>query len=198
VVLPELPIAGPSGSLAERADAARNRERILKVASDLVACRGIDAISMQDIAKAAAVGTGTVYRRFGDRAGLALALLDAETRRFQEELLRGDPPLGPGAAPAERLAAFGVRYLELLDAHAPLILAAEPPHGDGRGPLAFYLTHLAVLIGEARPGLDAEHTARMLFAGLGPREHLLMRTRLDWTLERRQAGWVGLVSALAG
>ena len=58
---------------------------------------------MEDVAKAACVGTGTLYRRFGDRAGLAFALLDEQTRDFQNALIRGAPPLGPGAPASERL-----------------------------------------------------------------------------------------------
>src|SRR6185436_535586 len=66
-------------------------------AAELVAERGIDRVSMDDVARAACVGTGTLYRRFGDRAGLALALLDDHTRAFQDALIAGPPPLGPGA-----------------------------------------------------------------------------------------------------
>ena len=182
----------------ERADAARNRERILKVASDLVACRGIDHVSMQEIAREAHVGTGTVYRRFGDRAGLALALLQADEAEFQERLLRGEPPLGPGAPALERLRAFGVGYLAHLERHAPLIAAAvgsEPL--DQRGPFSLYLTHLTVLLREACPDVDPEHAARMLWAGLGPVEFVRARQGLGWPLERLQRGWGMLVDALA-
>jgi AcrR family transcriptional regulator len=193
----ELPQVGPHDEALERADAARNRERILRVAGDLVACRGIDHVSMQEIAREASVGTGTVYRRFGDRAGLALALLQADETAFQERLLRGDPPLGPGADALERLQAFGVEYLAHLEQHATLIAAASPTRPDDRGPSAFYLTHLTVLLREACPHVDAEHAARMLWAGLGPAEFLAARRLRDWPLERLQRGWELLVAALA-
>src|SRR6185437_6944321 len=74
----ELPVLDPGQAPPERADAARNRARILAAAAELVAQRGIEHVSMDDVAKAACVGTGTLYRRFGDRAGLALALLDEQ------------------------------------------------------------------------------------------------------------------------
>jgi AcrR family transcriptional regulator len=193
----ELPLLGPDGSAAERADAARNRERILTVATELVGARGIDAVSMQEIARSAGVGAGTVYRRFGDRAGLALALLDAETREFQETLLRGAPPIGPGAPAVDRLKAFGGRYLEVLDVHAQLFVAAEGVPEDRHGPTSFYLTHLAMLLREACPEQDAEHVARVLLAGFGPREIVHWRTVLGWPLLRVQAGWDALVDALA-
>ena len=49
-----------------RADAARNRERILAAASELFAERGLDA-SMPELAERAGVGVGTVYRAFPDK-----------------------------------------------------------------------------------------------------------------------------------
>src|SRR4051794_30601351 len=105
-----LPLLAPAAGSRERADAARNRERILAAATALVGERGIDQVSMDDVARAACVGTGTLYRRFGDRAGLAVALLDEDTRAFQDALIAGPPPLGPGAPPEERLRAFGVAW----------------------------------------------------------------------------------------
>ena len=91
----------------ERADARRNRERILCAAARLVDERGIDCVSMDDVAAAAGVGKGTLYRRFGDRWTLLRALIDEPERDFQDELIRGEPPLGPGGPPMERLRAFG-------------------------------------------------------------------------------------------
>src|SRR4051794_17490432 len=89
-----------------RADAAKNRELILAAAERLFERRGVDQVSMDQIAHEAGVGKGTLFRRFGARASLARALLDERERRFQDELIRGAPPLGPGAPPAERLVAF--------------------------------------------------------------------------------------------
>lgn len=195
----ELPFAEPSGPAAgERADAARNRERILTVANELVGARGLDAVSMQEIAREAGVGAGTIYRRFGDRAGLALALLDAETIAFQEAVIRGCPPLGPGAPADERLRAFGRRYVELVARHTDLFLAAErQAPRDTSGPQSFWLTHLAVLLREACPAQDAELVARMFLAAFGPAEIQHWLQRLGWPLERVQDGWVAMVDALA-
>jgi AcrR family transcriptional regulator len=197
LAVPDLPLAAASQS-RERADAARNRERILAAAADLVGERGIESVSMEEVARAACVGTGTLYRRFGDRAGLALALLDESDREFQDQLIGGPPPLGPGAPAAERLRAFGEVYLQLLERHADLLVAAIPPGGYGGGPLDFYATHLAILLREAAPRLDAEFTARALLATLAPGHHLHARRALEWPLERLRAGWCALVDALSG
>ncbi len=58
-----------------RADAARNREKILAAASRVFAERGLDA-TLDDIAEAADVGVATVYRRFPDKDALVLALFE--------------------------------------------------------------------------------------------------------------------------
>jgi len=192
----DLPLADPGQQLRERADAAANRRRILCAAEALVGERGIRAVSMHDVAEAASVGTGTLYRRFGDRAGLALALLDERTRAFQDALIAGPPPLGPGAPAAERLRAFGDGYLDLLDAHADLIMAAAPPGRDGGGPHSMYATHLAILLRQAAPRLDPEFTARALLAVLSPSGHVFARLELGWPMERLRDGWRGLVDTL--
>jgi AcrR family transcriptional regulator len=193
----DLPLAGPRpGGLNERADAARNRQRILEATATLVAERGICNVSMEDVAKASGVGTGTLYRRFGDRAGLALALLDEQARTFQDQLISGPPPLGPGAPAAERLRAFGVCFLDLLD-HQAEILAVGAPAG-GAGPYTAYATHLAILLRDAAPHLDAEFTAHALLAPLSPAIHLHLRGDLGWSMQRLRDGWTAMVDALAG
>src|SRR5436305_9779961 len=110
------------GVTRERADAARNREKILAAAARLIGEHGLANVSMDDVAREACVGKGTLYRRFGDRASLALALLDEHERELQESLLRGQPPLGPGASARDRLHAFGKAYLDVLDTHHALIV----------------------------------------------------------------------------
>ena len=109
----------------ERADAARNRTRVLRAAERLFAERGATNVSMEDVARAAGVGKGTLYRRYPDRAALAVAVLDEHERRLEQLVLSGPPPSGPGAPPAQRLAAFYAAVLELLERHLDLALAAE-------------------------------------------------------------------------
>src|ERR1700709_213301 len=118
----ELPVIGVP---TERADAARNRQRILCAAQNLFARDGVAATSMDAIALEAGVGKGTLFRRFGDRASLALALLESSERDFQESFIRGPAPLGPGAPACERLIAFGQALLSHLADHGDLLLAAQ-------------------------------------------------------------------------
>src|SRR5512132_3777585 len=73
-----------------RADARRNRERILKAAGAVFADRGIDA-QMDDVARRAKVGVGTVYRHFPTKEALLEALVRnrfAEIAAIAEDALR--------------------------------------------------------------------------------------------------------------
>ena len=58
-----------------RRDAELNRQRILRAASEVFTARGLQA-SLDDVARQAGVGVGTVYRRFPDKESLAEALFE--------------------------------------------------------------------------------------------------------------------------
>lgn len=154
---------------SERCDAARNRARVLAAARDLFEARGVDGVSMDDVAREAGVGKGTLYRRFGDRAGLAMAVLSERERSFQEDILRGEPPLGPGAPPAERLAAFLVALTDVLEANLDLLLVAEGVASGGRYRTRVYDSHrmhVAVLLRQAHDGADPGVMPDLLLAPL--------------------------------
>ncbi|WP_280405172.1 TetR/AcrR family transcriptional regulator [Nocardia brasiliensis] len=147
---PDLLSGQAAAAPPERADAARNRAKVLAAAAELFATRDPRTVTMDDIAKAAGVGRGTLYRRYPDRNSIAVALLDEHERALQEQLIGGAPPLGPGAPPAERLAAFYAAMVDLLDAHADLVLGAET--GGARfatGAYGFWSAHVRALLREA-------------------------------------------------
>jgi AcrR family transcriptional regulator len=77
-----------------RSDAERNRRRILEAADEVFAERGLD-VSLDDIAAAAGVGVGTVYRRFPDKDALIDALfedkIDGIVEIARQALEREDP-----------------------------------------------------------------------------------------------------------
>jgi AcrR family transcriptional regulator len=136
----------------ERADAARNRRKVLAAAGELFAARGVAAVSMDDVAAAAEVGKGTLYRRFGDKSGLAAALLDERESQLQQELLSGPPPLGPGAPPVERLAAFTAAYLAYVDAHLDVVALSQTASPGARlrtGSHRFWRLHCRILLAAA-------------------------------------------------
>ncbi|WP_308125912.1 TetR/AcrR family transcriptional regulator [Nonomuraea ceibae] len=154
----------------ERADAARNREKVLAAAAKLFREQGVENVSMDAVAAEAGVGKGTVFRRFGDRSGLAVALLDERERELQQRVISGPPPLGPGAPAADRLAAFADAYLDYLAGHLDLVRMSETAGPGARyriGAYRFWHRHVAILLGQARPGCDADALAHALLAPLG-------------------------------
>jgi AcrR family transcriptional regulator len=192
---PELPVAGQEPR--RRADAARNHERVLFAAARLFAEHGAENVSMDAIAAAAGVGKGTLFRRFGDRAGLAGAVLGEQEARFQDQLIRGPAPLGPGAPPRERLASFGTAYLDFLDAHADMKFAAEagnPAARYDRGAFRFYRTHVAVLVRAALPDCDAEYLADVLLAPLSADFFVYQRRVRERTLDELADAYCDLVA----
>jgi AcrR family transcriptional regulator len=68
------PVTLPSAERVMRADARRNREAVIAAAKKLFADEGLDA-QMPDVAKAAKVGVGTVYRHFPTKDDLIAALV---------------------------------------------------------------------------------------------------------------------------
>ncbi len=81
-----LPMVGGQARL-ERRDAAENRQHILAAARQLFAEQGVAAVSMDEIARGAGVGKGTLYRRYAHKGLLCIALLDENTRQMQEAAL---------------------------------------------------------------------------------------------------------------
>jgi AcrR family transcriptional regulator len=163
----ELPLAG-SPPRSERADAARNRARVLEAAAALFEERDGREVTMEQIAAAAGVGKGTLYRRYPDVPAIAVALLDEHERGLQERVLRGRPPLGPGAPPGERLAAFYRAMVDLLERHGHLALAAE--NGERRystGAYRAWTLHVNALLADAGMG-GHPALADVLLAPLAP------------------------------
>ena len=165
----ELPVLGQRDERPERADAARNRERVLAAAAELIARHGVDGLSMDQVAKAAGVGKGTLFRRFGDKAGLAVALLDERERGLQQRLLSGPPPLGPGAPAGDRLLAFVDAYLEHAVENLELVRMSETASPGARyrvGSYRLWHRHVEVLLQEDRPDVDADALSHVLIAAL--------------------------------
>ena len=181
----------------ERADAARNRESILCAAERLFTEQGVGCVSMDEVAREAGVGKGTLFRRFGSRAALARAVLSGREAAFQERLIRGEPPLGPGAPPLDRLIAFGHELLDLIAGHARLLMAAEDGGARfGSAPYAVYRLHVTLLLREADPEGDAELLAETLLAWLGADCYLYLTEVREMTPERIASGWEDLVRRL--
>ncbi|MBO3744728.1 TetR/AcrR family transcriptional regulator [Streptosporangiaceae bacterium NEAU-GS5] len=183
----------------ERADAVRNREKVLTAAARLFREKGVDNVSMDAIAAEAGVGKGTLFRRFGDKSGLAVALLDDAERALQEAILSGPPPLGPGAPAPDRMAAFAAAYADYLFGHLDLVRMSESASPGARyrvGAYHFWHRHLVILLEEARPDADAGYLAHAVLALLGA--ELAAALHPDYGEDRLKAGVLAVVSALCG
>ncbi len=144
----------------ERSDAARNRRLLLAAAQRLIKTRPVSSLTMEAVAHEAGVGKGTVFRRFGSRTGLMIALLNHSETELQQGFLAGPPPLGPGAPPLERLTAYGRARLDMTVTHLDILLEADSAGGRflSHPAWAASTTHVGFLLG---------------LLGLGPRVDVL-------------------------
>jgi polyketide synthase 12 len=182
----------------ERADAARNRQVLLATAREMLAELGAVKITMDALAERAGVGKGTVFRRFGTRAGIFHALLDDDERDFQQRVLSGPPPLGPGAAPLDRLIAYGQARIGFLTGHCEVARNAldgsQPVPAGSQTPMSY--AHIRYLLQESRLGAaDVDMLALQLTAALdGPLLLYVSGTQdAPGTSGRLARGWEDLV-----
>jgi AcrR family transcriptional regulator len=186
---------------AERADAARNRRLLLATAREMLAEQGADKLTMDGLAERAGVGKGTVFRRFGTRAGIFAALIDDDEREFQERVLSGPPPLGPGAPSLDRLIAYGRARIEFLIAHREVARGTldgrESVPAGSRTPMS--REHIGLLAGQACPdAADLDVLATQLTAALdGPLLLYLSSAILSeapgQVCDRLSVGWEDLI-----
>jgi polyketide synthase 12 len=189
----------------ERADAARNRAVLIQTARQMVTQLGVDKVTMDALAEHSGLGKGTVFRRFGTRAGIFMALLGEGERAFQDRVLSGPPPLGPGAEPLERLIAFGHARLSFLVENREIARAAL----DTRTPVPFgpptmmVRTHIRRLLSRILVDAgDLEVLAMQLTAALEVPPLLYLPLEEDEPHEamehRLSRGWEALVRRISG
>ncbi|MFI5717027.1 helix-turn-helix domain-containing protein [Nocardia sp. NPDC051750] len=152
----------------ERADAARNRRAILDATAALLAEHGAEAVTMDRVAAAAGVGKGTIFHRFGNRAGLLHELVAESALTLRAAVTEGPPPLGPGAPAGDRLVAFleALACLSIDNMDLMAIYRTVAPHPRTEEFHLFWRRHITALLGEARPELDAEVVGRLLMDSL--------------------------------
>lgn len=186
----------------ERADAARNRRAILRAAEELLRAEP-EHVSIERVAAAAGVGKGTVFHRFGSRAGLLRALMEERVDALRVAIEGGPPPLGPGAPARERLIAMLEAVVELAERNIGLVTAHElalltqKRSGEARQTDATYVfwhAHVAGLIAEARPDFDAELLGHVLLGSMHSEPMVELLRRGDG--ERVAAGLKTTVAAL--
>jgi AcrR family transcriptional regulator len=194
-----VPADSAAASCGLRADAARNRARLLDAATRLLGEHGLAQLTMEAVAQAAGVGKGTVFRRFGDRTGLLIALLDHREQQFQTSFLCGPPPVGPGAPALDRLHAFGPAVLRHEACHTELWLAlqSDPLRHLSSAPHQLRHTHLTHLLREHGSEGDVELIAHTLLAFLSTSLNHHLTVRCGIGLDRVEDAWHHLVARLA-
>jgi AcrR family transcriptional regulator len=175
-----MPVRSAKDVRKPRADALRNRERVLQAAKAVFSAGGSDA-SLEAVARHAGVGIGTLYRHFPTRE----ALYDAVYRREVEQLGELAEALKSEAAPVEALRQWLRANVEFVATKkgmaAALALAAGPPPSELT---AFSYERLTKAIGTL--------LARAVEAGeirddIGPGD--LLRALVGMCLLHDQPGW---------
>jgi AcrR family transcriptional regulator len=159
--------AEPAARRAQRADACRNRDRLLEVAAEAFARDGVDA-SLEKIAKTAGVGIGTLYRHFPNRD----ALMESVFRRNVDQLVDQADELLASKAPVDALDEFMQRFVAYvatkkgLAAHLKTVVSADSDlfaYSHERMTTAVQrLVAAAVESGEIRSDADATDLLRAL------------------------------------
>jgi AcrR family transcriptional regulator len=145
----------------ERADAARNRRAILEAADRLFANSATPgSVIMNDIARAAGVGKGTLFRRFGDRTGLIRYLYAQRLAPLRQRIESGPPPLGPGTSAPLRVSAIidAIAAAKFQNMHLTSALEAAESAGSLYESPDYRDVH-ALLTGLLVPDLGAEQAA---------------------------------------
>lgn len=183
-----------------RRDAVENRERILAAARQLFAAQGVDATSMNQIAQAAQVGPGTLYRHFAHKGELCEALLADDFTAFQERVastINRQEALDSALTRLERLVDELIRMIE---SHIPLLSAMQEAAAGGRRhdvfQTPFYswlhnqittLLNEAVAQGEVS-NLDVDFTADAIFASIAPPLFVFQQQHRGFSRTRIAAG----------
>lgn len=173
-------VGDSDGSVPERRDAAANRARLLEVAEKLFAESGVAAVNMADIAQEAGVGKGTLYRNFGNKGELCLALMDSQLREFQDLQLETMRAQAIAGVPyVEQLAGFLEALVRFSRIHLPLLYEVQQggnvlgPRETQRPHFWQYMTVRGLLRNASQAGelsleIDSPCIAEALLAPLAP------------------------------
>jgi len=166
-----------------RSDAQRNRERILEVARQVFTRRGADA-SMDEIAKRAKIGPGTLYRHFPTRDDLLATVYITEV----EKLAAAQKKLSAELPPREALRAWLLVFIDYIAAKkiiSPALnaMAGGPSRvfqqsGQVMEEAANALASRAVASGDLRPDVDAMDLLRAIYG-------LSINSADDWPAKAR-------------
>jgi AcrR family transcriptional regulator len=171
--------AGEAPARALRADAQRNRDRLLAEAAAAFATQGVDA-SLEEISRRAQVGIGTLYRHFPTRD----ALIEAVYRREVELLCDGAETLLATAPPEVALAEWMQRFVRYVPTKKGMAAALKAVVGADSELFAYTHRRINDAIGSlVTAGVDAG----TLRADVDPGD--LLRAMSGICLATDQPGW---------
>jgi AcrR family transcriptional regulator len=185
----------------ERRDARENRLLLLEVAKRLFDEQGVAATTMKQIASAAGVGKGTLYRHFADKGELCRAMIREDVAVFQE---RVGAQIADGqqiSSPLKRLELLIAERIRLAERHLPLFAAIEEATSGiqeqarrFRGPFTAWthgqivrLLNEGIAQAEVAP-LDVAYIADVLLAAMSPGLLHYQRHECGYSTERIIAG----------
>jgi len=198
----------PADQYVRRADARANRACILGAAAHLSAEHGIAAFTMEDVVAAAGVGKGTLYRHFGSKGELALALLDEYFASFQNQVLtRLRQMSADGDAYLLQLIHFLDELVAFVEVHLALFCEIQREGirnvGEDEAPYIWlYLTVHGLMVAAIREGelpdyLDDEYLADALLAPVSAHFYHFLREQREFAPERIRTGMRQIVFGLA-
>ena len=165
----------------------------MQTAQRLFAERGVDSVIMSEIADAAGVGKGTLYRHFPNgKAELCRALIDEDQRDLQERtfarLRQNGEPLPDLEWFLREVIAFVVRNQTLVFAEAAIgMLLGHPAH-------AWWRQTIRGLLARLKPDVDLDYTTDMIFVMLDPRTIHYQLTGRGYTPERIANGLIDILN----
>ncbi|MFC4951096.1 TetR/AcrR family transcriptional regulator [Pseudonocardia sp. GCM10023141] len=148
-----------------RADAQRNRDRILAAARELVVEAGVD-VGMDDIARRAGVAVGTLYRHFPAKSDLINAVVDDSFDQIAARTERALVEVEAGAPVAEKLAELFRAVAERHVTDRALKVAADRLDVEAEFARAVPGTHAGRAVAAITRLLDLAHAAGVLRAGV--------------------------------
>lgn len=179
----------------ERCDALENRQRLLAAAKSLFASQGVDQTDMYEVARAAGVGQGTLYRHFANKGELCTALIRDDLDAFMARVDAATCQAEKGASPLACLEQLIADQIRLTEEHLRVLAAIEAATGTPgprpRSPWRLWLRgHVTRLLcdaasrGEIAEDVDTQYAADALLAVLSPRFLGYQREELGRSLEQ--------------
>ncbi len=178
-----------------RSDAVKNRVLLLETAQRLFEQNGVDAVTMSEVAEAAGVGKGTLYRHFPNgKVELCRELIDQDQRDLQNRALAR---LRTGGDPLDHLEWFLREVVAFLDRNEAIVFT-EIAESMALGHPAHFWWRQTIrgLLLQINPHIDIEYSADVLFIMLDPRTIRYQKTGRGLTSNRIVNSLIGLLHQL--